>query len=115
MALSPQFKEYLEELFEPVAPVTVRRMFGGAGVFKETPKGRLMFALVVNETIYLKVGEGNIAQFDERGLEPFSYTAKGEPREIKSLRLMPELCFDDPGELKTWAMEAINAAIAAKG
>jgi len=114
MALSPQFKEYLEELFEPVAPISVRRMFGGAGVFKETPSGKLMFALVVNETIYLKVGENNLAEFDERGLEPFTYTAKGDPREIKSLRLMPELCFDDPEELKSWAMAAIDAAIAAK-
>lgn len=114
MALSPQFKEYLEELFEPVAPITVRRMFGGAGLFKETPKGRLMFALVVGETIYLKVGPSNVAAYDERKLEPFTYTAKGDPRAIKSLRLMPELCFDDPDDLKEWAMAAIDAAIAAK-
>ncbi len=114
MAISPQFKEYLEELFEPVAPVTVRRMFGGAGVFKDTPKGRLMFALVVAETIYLKVGPNNIDAYDERKLEPFTYTAKGDPRKIISLRLMPELCFDDPDDLKVWAMAAIDAAIAAK-
>ena len=115
MAISPQFKEYLEELFEPVAPVTVKRMFGGAGLFKETPKGRLMFGLVVAETIYLKAGEGNLADYEEHDLEPFTYTAKGDAREIKSLRRMPELCFDDPDELKTWAMKALDAAIAAKG
>lgn len=81
MALSPQYKEYLAELFEPVAPISVRPMFGGAGVFKETPKGRLMFALAANEVIYLKVGESNRADFDELDLEAFEYeTKKGKRR-----------------------------------
>ena len=114
MAISPQYKEYLGELFEPVAPITVRGMFGGAGVFKETRKGRVMFALVVQEVIYLKTGPENVTDYEELGLEPFSYTAKGDPREIKTLRQMPELCHDDPNELKQWSMKAIDAATAAK-
>ncbi len=114
MALSPQFKTYLEELFEPVGPMTVRGMFGGAGLFKESPKGRVMFGLVVFEIVYLKAGPNNLADFEELGLEPFSYLAKGDPREIKTLRMMPEICHDDADELKAWAMKAIDAAIAAK-
>jgi len=114
MALSPQFKEYLEELFEPVAPVSVRGMFGGAGVFKETPVGKLMFALVADEVIYLKVGEGNRAAFEERALEPFVYETKNGKRGVMSYCRMPEACFDDADEIKSWAMAAIDAAIAAK-
>jgi len=112
MALSPQFKEYLEELFEPVGPITIKRMFGGAGVFKETPKGRLMFALVVNETIYLKTLEANRELFTEKGLEPFTFVQKGERRILTSYYAMPEACHDDPDELKEWAARAIGAAIA---
>ncbi len=114
MAISPQFKEYLAELFEPVAPITVRGMFGGAGVFKETSKGRVMFALVIQEVIYLKTGPENVADYEELGLEPFSYDAKGKPRAIKTLRQMPEVCHDDSDTLKQWAMKAIDAAVAAK-
>ncbi len=114
MALSPQFKEYLEELFEPVAPVTIKRMFGGAGVFKETPKGRLMFALVADEVIYLKAGDGNRAAFEERDLEPFVFESKSGKRGVMSYHRMPEACFDDPDELKGWALAAVDAAIAAK-
>ena len=114
MALSPQFKEYLEELFEPVAPISIKRMFGGAGVFKETPKGRLMFALVADEVIYLKVTDLNHADFEERELEAFVYETKNGKRGVMSYRRMPEACFDDPDELKSWAMQAIDAAIGAK-
>jgi len=114
MALSPQFKEYLEELFEPVAPISVRRMFGGAGVFKDTPAGKLMFALVISETIYLKAGDDTRAAFEERELEPFTYETKRGTRSSMSYYRMPELCFDDADELKSWAMAAIDAAIAAK-
>lgn len=114
MALSPQFKEYLEELFEPVAPISIRRMFGGAGVFKDTPKGRLMFALVVQEVIYLKVGEENRADFEDHNLEAFEYETKNGKRGVMSYRRMPEACFDDPDELKDWAMKAVDAAIALK-
>ena len=42
MAKPPDpFHEFVMELFAPMGPVTVRRMFGGAGVFKDG----LMFAL----------------------------------------------------------------------
>lgn len=113
MALSPQFKEYLEELFEPVAPISVRSMFGGAGVFKETPKGKLMFALVAAEVIYLKVGPNNETAFEVEDLEPFVYETKAGKRSVMSYCRMPERCFDDPDELRDWAMAAVDAAIAA--
>ena len=44
------FKEFLEELFAPIGGVTVRRMFGGLGIFKDG----VMFALVVDDVLYLK-------------------------------------------------------------
>jgi len=112
MALSVQFKEYLEELFEPVGPISIKRMFGGAGVFKETPKGRLMFALVADEVIYLKTLEDDRSSFTEQGLEPFTFEQKGERRIMTSYYSLPEICHDDADELKTWAQKAIDAALA---
>ena len=47
------FQELLVELFEPVGGVTFRRMFGGLGIFRQG----LMFALVADDTLYLKADE----------------------------------------------------------
>ncbi len=51
MAKPPDpFHEFVMELFGPMGPVSVRRMFGGAGVFKDG----LMFGLLADDVIYLK-------------------------------------------------------------
>ena len=51
MAKAPApFHEFVMELFAPMGPVNVRRMFGGAGVFRDG----LMFALLSDYVIYLK-------------------------------------------------------------
>ena len=46
--------EFIRELFAQFRPVTVRRMFSGAGVFCDG----LMFGLIVRDVIYLKVDDG---------------------------------------------------------
>ena len=42
MAVSASFREFLLDLLSPVGPVSIRRMFGGAGIFADG----LMFALI---------------------------------------------------------------------
>ena len=51
--------EFIRELFTGFRPVTVRRLFGGAGIFADG----VMFALVSDETIYLKADENNASRF----------------------------------------------------
>jgi DNA transformation protein len=46
-----EFTDYLHEVFEDFGAIRVRRMFGGEGVYHQG----LMFALVANERLYLKV------------------------------------------------------------
>ena len=58
-------KEFLEDLFDEFGPVTVKRMFGGYGVYHRG----LMFALVAEGTLYLKTDPGNVGHFLEKGLE----------------------------------------------
>lgn len=96
----------IHDLFRAFGPVSVRRMFGGAGVYANA----VMFALVVEGTIYLKAGAGNAADFEREGLEPFAYMAKGKKRSIASYRRMPDRLYDDPDELAEWARRALAAA-----
>jgi hypothetical protein len=48
--------EFIRELFAPFGAVTVKRMFGGAGIWSDG----LMFALVFDGAIFLKVDDASV-------------------------------------------------------
>jgi DNA transformation protein len=94
------------ELFSVFGPVTVRRMFGGSGIYAEGT----MFALIAGGVIYLKAGAGNVAMFEREGLAPFTYSRRQGERAVMSYRRMPDRLYDDPDELAVWARAALAAA-----
>jgi DNA transformation protein and related proteins len=94
------------ELFSVFGPVTVRRMFGGAGIYADGT----MFALVAGGVIYLKAGSSNVAMFEHEGLAPFTYSRRQGERSVMSYRRMPDRLYDDPEELAVWARSALAAA-----
>src|SRR6516165_6406524 len=55
--MDPQF---ISDLFAPFGPVAVRRMFGGAGLYRDG----LMFALEFDGVIFLRVDEASIPDFE---------------------------------------------------
>ncbi len=59
MAVSTEYRIFVEELFEPLGPVKVKKLFGGAGIFAPLPEGDVMFGLIAQQSIYLKVGDEN--------------------------------------------------------
>jgi DNA transformation protein len=93
------------ELFSVFGPVTVRRMFGGAGVYADDT----MFGLIADGVIYLKTGESNVAMFEAERLPPFTFMRQGE-RMVTSYRRMPDRIYDDPDELAVWARAALAVA-----
>jgi DNA transformation protein len=102
--------EFIAELFAPFGSVTVRRLFGGAGLFREG----LMFGLVFDGAIFLKVDDASIPDFEREGSVPFVYTrAKSAgrvgPHSLSCWRL-PERLYDDPEELVSWARRAFAIA-----
>jgi DNA transformation protein len=94
------------DLFSAFGPVSVRRMFGGAGIYADGT----MFALVSDRTIYLKVGDSNRAAFECENLPPFTYATASGKRGVMSYRGMPARLYDDPEELAVWARAALAAA-----
>ena len=86
-------------------------MFGGEGIFA----GDLMIGIVVDEQIYLKVGDGNRADFEAEGSRPFTYT-RGKERKATSLSYytVPDRLLDDAEELGQWARKAHEVALAAQ-
>jgi DNA transformation protein len=97
--------DYVQELFAPFGRVSVRRMFGGAGVFADG----LMIAIVADGVIYLKAGADSSA-FEREGCAPFTYNTKNGTRGVMSYWRMPERLYDDPDELAQWARDALTVA-----
>jgi DNA transformation protein and related proteins len=104
--------DFVKELFAAFGPVSVRRMFGGAGIFADG----LMIGLISGEELYLKADDRTAPSFEAEGMTPFRFGAKGR-RVVMSYWRMPERLFDDPEELAKWARAAWGAAerAAAKG
>jgi len=102
--------EFIRELFAPFRPVTIRRMFGGAGIFCDG----LMFGLVFDGAIFLKVDEASLPEFEREGSRPFIYTRAKSPGRVGKASLsywrLPERLYDDPDELAVWAARAFTIA-----
>ena len=102
--------EFINDLFAPFGPVTVRRMFGGAGIYRDG----LMFALVFDGAIFLKVDDASIPDFEREGSRPFVYTRAKSPGKIGRASLsywrLPERLYDDPEDLARWAERALVIA-----
>ena len=73
--------EFIRDLFQPFGVVTVRRMFGGAGLFA-----------------------------DGVSCEPFKYSTKHGKRALTSYWRLPDRLYDDADELAQWARHALEAA-----
>jgi len=96
----------IQELFCVFGPVSVRRMFGGAGIYADGT----IFALVVGSVIYLKTDDVNTPAFERENLAPFTYETKHGKHGVMSYRRMPDRLYDDPEELAAWARDALAAA-----
>jgi DNA transformation protein len=103
-----EYIEYLREQFASFGAIEARRMFGGWGIYHQG----LMFALVVDDTLYLKADADSSPQFQALGLQPFQY-ARRERRVALSFYQAPEGLYDDPDEAKRWAGLAFAAALRA--
>ena len=109
-AAAPVDADFIRDLFGGFGPVTVRRMFSGAGIFADG----LMFGLIVRDVIYLKADDTSAVHFVHEGCKPFTYTRgkkSGRPSQhtLPYWRL-PERLYDDPDELAVWARRAFAAA-----
>lgn len=98
----------IRELFQSFGTVSVRRMFGGHGVFADG----MMFGLEAGGELYLKADDLTIPKLAAENSEPFVYTARGRGIALSYWRL-PERLYDEPDEFAVFAREAFAAAMRA--
>jgi DNA transformation protein and related proteins len=106
MAASATFAEYLREQLAPLGPITLRRMFGKSGVFCDG----VMFAMVADDTLYLRVDAHNQSDFAlEEAHPPLTYKKQGRTIGLALWRA-PDRLFDAPDDLVIWGRAALAAA-----
>ena len=102
------FADFILELLRPWRLVNARRMFGGHGLYH----AGVMFALIADGQLYLKVDNVSRADFEAAGLPPFVYEAKGR-RVSLSYHRAPDAMLDDVKLACEWAERGWQAAVRA--
>lgn len=101
-----EFAQYMTDVFRLFGRITLRRMFAGHGLFYDG----IMFGLVYDETLYLKVDAENVSDFQSQGLKQFEYTRQGKLIGL-SFYQAPDSLLDDPSEATQWARRSFDAAL----
>ncbi len=102
--------DLVSELLEPLGGVTMRRMFGGLGVFKDG----LMFALRTSQGVfYFRANEVTAPAFEAEGFAQWTPEMKGRVMPMPYWQV-PERLFDEPDEFAAWAQRAFDIAVASR-
>jgi DNA transformation protein and related proteins len=104
------FHAFARELFAPMGQVTVKRMFGGAGIYA----GGLMFGLIGDETIHIKTDDALKAELRAEGSGPFVWEPSSGPRKGAKIDFsywrLPDAALDDPELASAWGRKALAVA-----
>jgi DNA transformation protein len=104
--MSSGLTEHLTDALRQLGGVIARRMFGGAGLFRDG----LMFGLVTGDVLYLKADEVTVPDFEAEGLGPFTYGTKNGDRVLTSYWRAPDRLLDDDDEMRAWCLRAAEVA-----
>lgn len=95
----------IRDLFAALGPVTIRKMFGGKGVYA----GAGIVAVEVDGDILLKADAVSSPLFAAAGCRQWTYDGKKAPVKMPYWTVPPE-AFDDPDEMAKWVRLAAEAA-----
>jgi DNA transformation protein and related proteins len=104
------FVDHVVETMREFGPVAAKPMFGGWGLYHEG----LFFALIAEDTLYLKVDDDNRGEFEGAGLQPFVYVTKDGERMTMAYRQAPPDALESPAMMAAWARSGYAAALRAK-
>ncbi|HUZ66267.1 MAG TPA: TfoX/Sxy family protein [Beijerinckiaceae bacterium] len=99
----------IEEMFSALGSVTIKRMFGGKGVYH---MGRII-AVELRGGMLLKADAVSAPEFEAAGANRWAYEGKkGKPVNMPYWSI-PEDAFDDPDVMAHWVRLAYEAALRA--
>src|SRR6266513_3336577 len=108
MAVSREYLDYVHDQLSGLGGVSSRRMFGGAGLYCD----EFSFALIDNDTLYLRVNDDNRADYTSRGMGQFRPYAD-RPELSMSYYETPADVLEDTAQLVSWARRSVAVAVLA--
>jgi DNA transformation protein len=102
-----EFVEHVVETMRRFGQVDAKSMFGGWGLYRDG----VIFALIAEDTLYLKTDAENRADFDARGLGPFVFVQKDGDTIATSYCRAPEDALESPDAMAEWARLGYAAAL----
>jgi DNA transformation protein len=100
-------KDDMEELFAGLGAITIRRMFGGKGIYHQG----LIVATEIRGVLRLKADAATAPMFEAAGAEPWVYVRPGGKVVQWPYWTIPEAALDDPDAMAGWARLAYEAAL----
>ncbi len=110
MPPSTSYLDYIKDLFAPFGVITIRKMFGGAGVYCDGA----IFAITGDDDLWLKVDDVTRAEFETAGLAPFVVEFSKGKAGTMSYYNAPDEIYDDNDVLTHWTELALGASRRAK-
>ncbi len=108
MSRRSEFVEFVIDQMAFIGRPRVRSMFGGYGIYRDDR----IFAIIVDERLYFKADPVTRAEFEAKGLRPFTYVARGKSVTMQYFEAPPEV-FEEPDAMRDWSQKAYGAAIRA--
>ena len=99
--------ERIREVFESLGEVSIRKMFGGKGVYFE---GLIVGVASSTGDILLKADKLSAPDFEAAGARRWAEGMKGRKVNMPYWSI-PEAALDDPEEIALWTRKAYEAAV----
>ncbi|RWO66317.1 MAG: TfoX family protein [Mesorhizobium sp.] len=98
--------ERIAELFEGLGLVSIRKLFGGKGIYFDG----VIVAIVLRGELLLKADEQSVPEFEAAGCTQWTYTGSRHGKLVAMpYWSVPDSAFDDPDEMMIWARRAYEA------
>jgi DNA transformation protein len=95
----------VQDALEPLGPVSMRKMMGGATLHLDGT----IFAILIAGEIWFKADAETDAIWDAEGCEKFSVIFKDGRIDVMNYRRAPADVYDDPEAMQKWARLARDA------
>ncbi|MCP4259855.1 MAG: TfoX/Sxy family protein [Planctomycetes bacterium] len=106
MPVSDEFIDYVIDQLSAWADVSVRKMFGGAGLYCDG----MMFGLIADDVAYLKVDDSNKQDFVKAGSSPFNPYPDKAKTTVMSYYEIPVDVLENRDLLGQWAERSLAIA-----
>lgn len=97
----------IDEMFAALGSVSIRRMFGGKGVYHDG----VIIAVDLFGEIMLKADEVSASAFAEAGARQWIYQREGKAPVAMPYWSVPDMAYDDPDEMAKWVRLAQEAGL----